>query len=143
MSTLQREITETNCQRLIVSLIIYTYTYNVNFKGKKSLLVTWHNVISFQIKIEEKKIRYSFYPNYLKFKTLTCSKVFREEMSTKCCKIQKEFREMESVYRSLCTMFGENASDLDSQEFFKLIHNFAESYRVRVKNGMRKFTSLI
>lgn len=64
-------------------------------------------------------------------------------MSTKCCKIQKEFREMESVYRSLCTMFGENASDLDSQEFFKLIHNFAESYRVRLKNGMRKFTSLI
>lgn len=54
-------------------------------------------------------------------------------MSTKCCKIQKEFREMESVYGSLCTTFGENATDLDSQEFFKLIHNFAESYSVRIK----------
>eukprot|EP00105_Crassostrea_gigas_P036192 XP_019920340.1 PREDICTED: formin-like protein CG32138 isoform X2 [Crassostrea gigas] len=81
MSTLQREITETNCQRLIV---------------------------------------------------------FHEEMSTKCCKIQKEFREMESVYRSLCTMFGENASDLDSQEFFKLIHNFAESYRMSDKQLNRQ-----
>ncbi|XP_062615904.1 formin-like protein 1 [Saccostrea cucullata] len=64
--------------------------------------------------------------------------LFQRDISPICSKIQREFKEMETVFCSVCTMFGENPAELDSQEFLNVIHNFAESYKKADKKLSRQ-----